>query len=242
MPSTKRPLLLHLRPRLARSSTEPPMRHRAHRDGAIAGLAALVALSGCAAASPQPSGDRMGTAPGSSSSGAEPIVASAGSRNGAPVASAPAPSSADAAPGSPSTPAGALLALGPSFQPDPVVRRGQAGGPVRADTRDPSCRGYITAEPSYTLKLDAPIADLRVLVAMSGDATLVVQLENGQMLCNDDSEGLNPAISGTSFPAGQHRVWVGTYSEDAVGSQFTIAFTRQLGLSTHAHDGMPVTP
>jgi hypothetical protein len=132
--------------------------------------------------------------------------------------------------------------VAPGFRPDPIIRRGRGGGPVPAESIDESCRGYIQVEPTFLLKVDVAVPDLRVLVHMEGDATLVIQLEDGRVLCNDDSEGsLDPMIMG-GFPPGRHRVWVGTYSESGVGTDYTIGFTRQPTVTSQGLDGMPTTP
>ncbi|MDQ3038039.1 MAG: hypothetical protein M3Y87_36930, partial [Myxococcota bacterium] len=170
----------------------------------------------------------------------EPIVPSEGALNGppaAPPAIAETATASTSAPGSP----GEIIALPPGFRPDPIVRRGTGGGPIDAASIDGSCIGYITSEPTFVMKLDGAVPDLRVLVHMQGDATLVVQLADGSVLCNDDSEGLDPIVEGR-FPPGRHRVWVGTYSESGAGASYTIAFSRQRGLSTMSLDGMAETP
>ena len=38
---------------------------------------------------------------------------------------------------------------------------------------------------------------------------------DGQILCNDDTYGFNPAVEG-NFPAGLYQVWVGSYRENEV--------------------------
>lgn len=196
---------------------------------------ALLPAGGCGAAA---TSTQTATTTPSAPTAAAPIVPSDGALNGPPDAPPAITTAATTtAPGG----AGEIIALPPSFRPDPIVRRGSAGGPIDAAALDESCRGYITSEPTYLLKLDTPLPDLRVLVHMQGDATLVVQLDDGTVLCNDDSEGLDPIVEGR-FPAGRHRVWVGTYSSDAVGAPHTIAFSRQRSLPTIALDGLAATP
>lgn len=135
------------------------------------------------------------------------------------------------------------IAVAPGFRPDPIVRRGRAGGPRDAEHIDPSCRGHIAAEPNHILKVDAVVPDLRVLASIhGGDATLLIELANGGVLCNDDSEGLNPIVAG-HLPIGRHRVFVGTYSPtDPGGEPYTLAFTATPTLSTTQLDATPVTP
>lgn len=212
-------------------------------------IALALPLVACGATAPE--GASSGTASSSSTSSSSgsasagttapvAIVPSEGALNGpldtaAIAAAAPPPAVA-------ASPTGAeMISVAPGFRPDPIVRRGQGGGPVPAETIDESCRGYITAEANYLLKVDAALTDLRLLVHMEGDATLVVQLADGSVRCNDDTEGLDPIVDGR-FPPGRHRVWVGTYSESGVGTAYTIAFTRQPTVTTRALDGMAVSP
>lgn len=130
----------------------------------------------------------------------------------------------------------------PGFRPDPAIRAGHAGGPRSAEALDASCRGYIADAPSHVLKVDASVPGLRVLVAMRGDATLVIELADGRFLCNDDAEGLNPILTGP-FPPGQHRVWVGTYSPTPPGGvDYAIAFTADPTVSTAAIEGARPSP
>ncbi|AKF07662.1 hypothetical protein [Sandaracinus amylolyticus] len=207
---------------------------------ATAGLALFV-LAACGGASSTTS---TSTTPSGSSSLAPvatgPIVPSEGALNGPPPsAGATAP---DVSATSTPTPAaeGEILTIAPGFRPDPIIRRGQAGGPLPAESISPDCRGYVSSAPSFLLKVDAPVPSLRVLVHMQGDATLVVQLAEGRVLCNDDTEGLDPIVEG-AFPAGRHRVFVGTYGEDAAGTPYTLAVTTQSSLSTVAIESLPET-
>jgi hypothetical protein len=210
------------------------------------GLALVVVLSlsacgGGADATSAASASTTSPTPASTTTagGATAIVPSEGALNG-PLDAAAIAAAQPATPPEATT-GGEIISVAPGFRPDPIVRRGLGGGPVSADSIDESCRGFIQHEPTFLLKVDAALPDLRVLVHMEGDATLVIQLADGTVLCNDDSEGLDPMVAG-AFPPGRHRVWVGTYSESAVGTAYTIGFTRQPTVSSGALDGMPTTP
>ena len=114
--------------------------------------------------------------------------------------------------------------LGPGFTPDPQQVTGLAGGPRRARDISNDCRGYIAAAANHILSLSAPVNDLHISVYSEEDTTLVVQLANGQYYCDDDGgPGNNPMLSG-AFPAGVHRVYVGTYSAPSGPGQ-TYTFT-----------------
>jgi hypothetical protein len=111
----------------------------------------------------------------------------------------------------PPTAGGPMVTLAPGFAPDPMVLSGTAGGPVDATTQGAMCRGYIAAAPNHILNVTAPFTSLRVTASSSIDTTMVIRLSDGRVLCNDDFESLNPGVV-DMFPAGQHQVWIGSYS------------------------------
>ncbi len=114
----------------------------------------------------------------------------------------------------PTDPMGSLnLATG--FVPDPQVRSLTVTGSIDVSTVQgadgTSCRGHVMQNPNHILNLNTPFNYLRIQVRSETDTTLFVQSPNGTFLCNDDTDGFNPAISGAWTP-GIWRVWVGTYS------------------------------
>ncbi|MDQ3033350.1 MAG: hypothetical protein M3Y87_13100 [Myxococcota bacterium] len=119
----------------------------------------------------------------------------------------------------------ASVTLAPGFLPDPATSTGTAGGPVAASTMNPMCRGHITAAPNLVLNATGAFPNLRVIVSSQQDTTLVVQHPDGSIVCDDDGgESNNPLVTGP-FAAGQHRVWIGSYSPTAVGAPFTLGFS-----------------
>jgi hypothetical protein len=97
--------------------------------------------------------------------------------------------------------------------PDPTIVTGQAGGPIPADSVDPSCRGWITPEPSHVVMAQSSFGNLRFVVSAEEDTTLLVQYPDGRFVCNDDGGGgLNPLVEAATGP-GPIRVWVGTFSQ-----------------------------
>ena len=111
------------------------------------------------------------------------------------------------------------------FTPDPRVLRGQMGGPIRANQVNGSCRGHIAPRPSHIIRSNTGFRQLRFVVSAASDATMLVMLPNGQVLCDDDGgEGLNPLIA-TSSPPGPIRVWVGSYSSGSTGNPYTLGVT-----------------
>lgn len=145
-------------------------------------------------------------------------------------------------PNSPPTFGGVNLRAG--FMPDPHVVAGTAGGPVSAQAVDQSCRGYVSAQPSHILVSQTGFGQIRIAVnGGSLDTTLLVMLPNGQVVCNDDSEGFNPMVSFSTGP-GTVRVWVGTYSQGRSGP-YNIGFSElsHVGPSTlPAPGGVVVAP
>ena len=124
--------------------------------------------------------------------------------------------------------------ISPGFTPDPQTGTGDAGGPFDANTRNAACRGFIGAVSNHTLHLTAAFTNLRVVVAAPEDTTLVIQLSNGEYRCNDDAEGVNPIVEG-AFPAGIHRIYVGSYNREAHPA-YTIGVT-ELATTTAASLG-----
>jgi hypothetical protein len=111
------------------------------------------------------------------------------------------------------------------FMPDPHIMNGTLGGPVQANQINSSCRGYVTPQPSHVLRSPSGFRNLRIIVSAQSDATLMVMLPNGQILCDDDGgEAMNPLIQVTA-PRGQIAVWVGAYSQSSVGVPYTLGFS-----------------
>lgn len=106
---------------------------------------------------------------------------------------------------------GPTTSVSPGFSPDPMTLSGLGGGPTAASTMNASCVGYVGLLPNHTLDVTAPMT-LRVMVRSEADTTLVVRLADGTIVCNDDSvDGTNPIVD-HAFPAGQHNVYIGSYS------------------------------
>jgi hypothetical protein len=77
------------------------------------------------------------------------------------------------------------------------------------------CAGYLPDAPQVVLRTTQPIAVRIAPRARSGDLVAVLQTSDGTILCDDDAGGsLNPLIT-TTLPAGDSRLWIGTYSETA---------------------------
>lgn len=110
---------------------------------------------------------------------------------------------------------------------------GRFGGPELAQSLSPECPGWVSAQPNHVIHVPAmPFAQL-VVDSTPHDTTLAVQLPDGSFRCNDDTNGLNPAVQLEPLAAGQLRVWVGSYSEGGEGDyQMIFTTERSLGVSS----------
>jgi hypothetical protein len=114
------------------------------------------------------------------------------------------------------------IELAPGFQPDPYLVSGIAGGANPASSLQSSCSGYMAFMPSHIVNVNSPMM-LRVLVHSDQDTTLIVRLENGTVLCNDDGEGNDPVVE-YAFPQGAHTIFVGTYTQNTQAN-YTLGIT-----------------
>lgn len=130
-----------------------------------------------------------------------------------------------------------MVNLRTGFTPDPQIMSGVMGGSVPASQLGGNCRGSVYPQPSHVVRTRTGFQRIRFVVNGQGDATLMVMLPNGQVLCDDDGgEGLNPLIE-TSSPPGAIRVWVGVYSDSNQGRPYTIGVTE---LSHITANNLPV--
>ncbi|MEC7526280.1 MAG: hypothetical protein VYE22_40740 [Myxococcota bacterium] len=128
------------------------------------------------------------------------------------------------------------------FMPDPHVMRGNLGGTVSASQINSSCRGHITPQPSHVIRSRTGFRNIRFVVNSSADATLMVMLPSGQILCNDDGGlRMNPLIE-TSAPAGDIRVWVGAYSQSNSGTPYSIGFSELSHVNADSLGGHAAPP
>lgn len=100
------------------------------------------------------------------------------------------------------------------FIPDPHTVDLIAGGPISAsDGAHATCRGHVTAAPDYELTYTPSSLDLYISAISDSDTTLVINDPNGNWICNDDNNGLNPGVAFENPSAGVYDIWVGTYRE-----------------------------
>ena len=106
------------------------------------------------------------------------------------------------------------LTLSGGFTPDPASVQVQAGGPDSATPLGPGCEGYINnSAPDVRLEFQPGERPLFLYVEAETDTTLAVNLPNGQWVCNDDSQGLNPGLVVQPAMPGQYDIWVGTFEQ-----------------------------
>lgn len=111
-------------------------------------------------------------------------------------------------------PTAGTATLAPGFDPDPYAMDVMAGGPAEAATASADCPGYVAVAPSAVLDYGGSGDPIHLFVRASTDTVLLVQTPDGEWLCNDDEEGLNPGLY-LEPTAGRHAVWVGTFSDTA---------------------------
>jgi hypothetical protein len=188
---------------------------------------ALVTTSACSGAS---QGSGGGTTPpahvdgppaGASNDNIPPTAVSAAASEDAGVAADPATEARDTE--------GQVLVPGPRFTPPVIQASGVAGGPVEGHGGPMACTGHYPPRPQHVLKIGRRIPMLRVMAdGVDRDLTLAVRTPDGQWHCNDDSGdpgyGLNPAVD-LSGASGEIEVYVGVFSEDATGAQYTLGVT-----------------
>ena len=120
-------------------------------------------------------------------------------------------------------PAYATVNLSAGFMPDPVTVNVVAGGNIDAARLGPGCAGAIAQAPDVRLNYSAGSFPLFLSAVANADTTLVINLPNGQWLCNDDFQGLNPGVILRNPPSGQYDIWVGTFGGGTAPAQLRIS-------------------
>ena len=117
----------------------------------------------------------------------------------------------------------APIALAPGFALTQAT--GNAGGLRDAAGMGDGCLGNIPEAPQHILNVSAALPNLTIMVnGNSADTTLVVHLPDGTYRCNDDTDGLNPVVTGP-VGAGNVEVFVGSYSHDSTAASYIIGFS-----------------
>ena len=117
----------------------------------------------------------------------------------------------------------ATLNLSAGFTPDPVAVNLVAGGEIDARRIGGNCVGMIANPPDVRLNYRAGSLPLFISARSNADTTLVINLPNGQWLCNDDFQGLNPGVVLRNPPSGQYDIWVGTFGAQTAQAQLLVS-------------------
>lgn len=122
-------------------------------------------------------------------------------------------------------------------QPGPPVA-GEAGGSYDGSQLGAMCRGYIARQPHAIVRTREG-ASVRIgAQGGSVDLVMAVRTSDGRWLCDDDSGGNRMPLVTAALPAGDHRVWVGTFSQGE-SSPFTLVVDGQpTGGAPPGQDGL----
>ena len=105
--------------------------------------------------------------------------------------------------------------LNAGFTPDPWSYSLQAGGSnsVTNMKLGDNCVGYINVNaPDVDLNFTgAGSGPLHIFAASDYDTTLVINAPDGRWYCNDDHDGLNPAVTFNRAQNGNYNIWVGVH-------------------------------
>lgn len=90
---------------------------------------------------------------------------------------------------------------------------GEVRGISAASEAQPGCDGYLPAQPQARVRSDDPFW-LEVVTESDVDLVMLLRAQDGTIHCDDDSGGNRQPRLGVSLPAGDHAVWVGTFSQN----------------------------
>lgn len=124
------------------------------------------------------------------------------------------------------TPTYGTYNLAGGFTPDPTNIRVSSGGSIDASKLGNGCTGFVASAPDVRVNYEPGSLPLIISVSSSADTSLVINLPNGEWLCDDDSGNgaLNPSITLRDVQSGQYDIWVGTYgTTDAKSAQLSLS-------------------
>lgn len=117
----------------------------------------------------------------------------------------------------------------------PATLSGTAGGPVNGRSMHDGCVGFASTQPTAVLRVSEAMASAQIDVQSSSDTTLIVAHPDGTFSCNDDTDGRNPRVT-HALAAGEHRVWVGTFSSGSF-APFSLSVREQSATERNASAG-----
>lgn len=110
-----------------------------------------------------------------------------------------------------------VFSLTAGFLPDPNWVGLLAGGDLRATHSDQAtgepCTGHFADPPDFRLVYTAGEFPLTIYAWSEADTVLLVNTPDAQWHCNDDREGLNPALTFETPQSGQYDIWIGTFDD-----------------------------
>jgi len=108
-------------------------------------------------------------------------------------------------------------ALSPGFKPAPFTHDALSGGDINVKSLGlgDNCLGFAAGDPDFVIELTGNFSRITFLIASAEDTTLIINLPNGSWSCDDDTNGLNPALVYYNAQAGAYRVWIGSFTEDS---------------------------
>ena len=107
----------------------------------------------------------------------------------------------------------------PALPPAPATLNAVSGGDIDVTSLNlgENCLGYAASDPDFVIELTADFSRITFLIASEEDTTLIINAPNGSWACNDDTNGLNPALVFHNARAGGYRVWIGSYADETYG-------------------------
>ncbi len=122
------------------------------------------------------------------------------------------------------------------FTPDPHFVEIAAGGDVNASVLGGNCRGYVSSAPDFRVHYVSGGFPLTIYVEAEADTTLVIADPDGNWVCDDDTNGLNPEVTFGTPINGQYDIWVGTFA--AGDTPPAILYMTELGAVGGDGDGV----
>lgn len=109
-------------------------------------------------------------------------------------------------------PAVARLAFGPATPIDPRVIFDIAPSQTEARGMGAGCVGFVTpSQPDVVISVQPGLPQLMVYMVSELDGVLLVVGPDGTIHCNDDFDGLNPAVMIPNPQPGDYAVFAGSY-------------------------------
>ncbi len=111
--------------------------------------------------------------------------------------------------------------LAAGFQPDPFEQTVVAGGTI--DLSELGYYGYVAEAPDFDLRYTSGEYQLTIKVEnTNADTLLLVNTPDGQWHFNDDSNGLDPAITFSPPQDGLYDIWIGTLNGEYADARLVI--------------------